>query len=166
MPVQRPLREKNPGKSTGNQALKRRRNRGLMRPHVHVLEESIVNSCPGLPDMLAVGSASGCDLSTSCRGRAFHDSLTLTCMMNSDSSDSACAIAMFRGRTHDALSESRMREIRTSGLTSGRCKRSHGSDCNTGKRRKPPATVKPRYLPPPRHLSTLLTDSTVERVGR
>ena len=42
------------------------------------------------------------------------------------SSNSACATATFRGRKHESLSESRMREIRTSGLMSGRVETEHG----------------------------------------
>ena len=41
--------------------------------------------------------------------------------------DSTCATATFRGRKHESLSESRMREICKSGLMSGSVETEHGA---------------------------------------
>ena len=73
------------------------------------------------------GSVSGCVESTRCRVEDTHASPTSTCMANWVWSSFACVIAAFRGRTHESLSESRMRETRTSGLTSGSVETEHGS---------------------------------------
>ena len=68
------------------------------------------------------GSVNGCVESTRCRVGGTHASPMSICMGNWDWSSFACVIATFRGRTHESLSESRMREIRTSGLTRGEWK--------------------------------------------
>ena len=49
-----------------------------------------------------------------------HDSLMNTCTTSWASSNSACDVNVFRVRSQEFLSESRMREIRTSGLMRGR----------------------------------------------
>ena len=59
-------------------------------------------------------------------GTCYHAIPTSTSTESWASSDSACATATFRGRKHESLSESRMREIRTSGLMSGSVETEHG----------------------------------------
>jgi hypothetical protein len=60
--------------------------------------------------MPETGSVSGCVESTRCRVGGTHASPTSICTGNWDWSSSACVTATFRGRTHESLSESRMRE--------------------------------------------------------
>ena len=64
------------------------------------------------------GSVGGCTVNTRCRVGVIHVSQTHTCTRSLDWSSCACVTAMFRGRTHESLTESRMREIRTSGCVS------------------------------------------------
>ena len=73
------------------------------------------------------GSVNGCVESTRCRVGDIHVSPMSICTENWDWSSSACVSATFRGRPHETLSESRMREIRTSGLMSGSVETEHGA---------------------------------------
>ena len=76
----------------------------------------------------ASGYASGYATSTSDRDRVRHATLMRISMTPWGYSGYRCVRMTFRGRRHDTLSERRMREIRTSGATSGDWKRGYGLD--------------------------------------
>jgi hypothetical protein len=67
----------------------------------------------------AIGSVRGCAQSTKYGEGPRHDSLSHTCTMSWAWFGLVGERATFRGRTRESLSESRMRENCTSGLTSG-----------------------------------------------
>ena len=76
----------------------------------------------------ASGYASGYVNSTSNRVRVPHATPMRISMTPWGYSGCRCVRMIFRGRRHDTLSERRMREIRTSGATSGDWKRGYGLD--------------------------------------
>ena len=87
---------------------------------------------------------------------ASSDTRRTTCTTRSGSSAFREVAMTCRERRRDGTRESRVREIRTPGLTSGDWKRSHGANCDTGAGescRKQPR--KSGVLPPPRQSSTL-----------